>query len=185
MKKKIAGIGIAVIAVAGFLAFNVFWPSASNKIGDGNVITESRLEKAINISQLSTSEFVYNGIAEKYKDNDSEKVECHIAYHAIVKVGVDMSDISFEIDENAKTVTPVLPPIDINSATLDEEALSYIPQDPDVALKEIITICKNDAIEEANKNPKLQQAAEDNLRSVIEALLLPILDSSEYSLKWD
>ena len=40
-----------------------------------DVVTSSRLEKAINIDNLSTAEFIYNGIAEKRKEKKPEKVD--------------------------------------------------------------------------------------------------------------
>lgn len=149
-----------------------------------STITLSQLEKAINISQLSTAEFVYNGVAEKYSVDKSEEVECYIAYNANVKVGIQMEDVKFAIDEEQKKVKPILPEITVNIATLDEDSISYIPKNPDISLKEVITICKEDAINEANSSEKLYQTAEENLKSVIEALLLPILDDVGYSIVW-
>lgn len=95
-----------------------------------------------------------------------------------------MDEVSFNINEEQKTVTPVLPEIEVNIATLDEESISYIPKDPDLSLKEIITLCKEDAMSEANNSEKLYRTAEENLQSVIEALLSPILESEGYSIVW-
>ena len=142
------------------------------------------MEKAIDISELSTAEFVYNGVAEKYKEDKPEEVECHIAYNANVKVGIQMEDVKFEIDEEKKTVTPILPDITVNIATIDEEEISYMPKNPDISLKEAITLCKEDAMKEANNSDKLYQTAEENLRAVIEALLSPVLDAAGYSIIW-
>ena len=50
-----------------------------------------------------------------------------------------MEDVKFKIDEEKKTVTPILPEIEINIATLDENSISYIPKNPDLSLKEVIT----------------------------------------------
>lgn len=179
MKKKL--ISIIFIAV---IAISIIGTTIITKIGKNNVITSSQLEKAIDISQLSTAEFVYNGVAEKYEDNNQEKIEFYISYNANAKVGIQMEDVKFEIDEKNKTVTPILPEITVNIATLDEESISYIPKNPDIALRDIITICKEDAMNEANNSEKLYQTAEDNLRAVIEALLSPILKNAEYSIVW-
>lgn len=81
-------------------------------------------------------------------------------------------------------MTPVLPEITVNIATLDEKAISYIPKNPDISLKEIIVLCKEDAMNEANNSEKLYQTAEENLRAVIEALLSPILENVGYSIEW-
>lgn len=148
------------------------------------IITSAKLEKAIDISQLSTAEFVYNGVAEKYDDDNPEEVECYIAYNANVKVGIDMKDVKFNIDEEKKTITPVLPKIEVNIATLDENEISYIPKNPDISLKEIMLLCKEDAMNEANNSEKLYQTAEDNLKAVIVALLSPILENAGYSIVW-
>lgn len=174
----------AALVLAVLVVGSLFGPNVMNKIGKENVITSSQLEKAIDISQLSTAEFVYNGIAEKYDDDKPEKVECYIAYHADVKVGIQMEDVEFEIDEENKTVTPILPEISVNIAVLDENEISYIPKNPDIPLKEIIVLCKEDAVREANDSKKLYQTAEENLKAVIEALVSPILEHAGYTIKW-
>ena len=174
----------AALVLAVLVVGSLFGPNVMNKIGKENVITSSQLEKAIDISQLSTAEFVYNGIAEKYDDDKPEKVECYIAYHADVKVGIQMEDVEFEIDEENKTVTPILPEISVNIAALDENEISYIPKNPDIPLNEIIVLCKEDAVREANDSKKLYQTAEENLKAVIEALVSPILEHAGYTIKW-
>ena len=136
MKKKIFSVVIIVVIV--LVVGSIFGPTVINKIGKDNVITSAQLEKAIDISQLSTAEFVYNGVAEKYDDDKPKEVECYIAYNANVKVGIQMEDVKFDIDEDKKTVTPVLPEITVNIATLDEKAISYITKNPDIPLKEMI-----------------------------------------------
>lgn len=181
MKKKI--IAAIVLAVVLIVVGNLFGPGVVKKIRKENVISSAQLEKAIDISQLSTAEFIYNGVAEKY-DEDSDRIDCYIAYNANVKVGIQMADVTFEIDEEEKTVTPILPEITVTIATLDENELSYIPKNPDVSLKEIIALCKEDAVREANQSEKLYETAEENVRGVIEALLSPILDNAGYTIVW-
>ena len=164
-------------AGAAVLAACLVLPAVISRIEKEDVITSAQLEKAIDISQLSTAEFVYNGIAEKYNEEHPERVDCYIAYNASVKVGIQMEDVTFEIQEEEKTVTPVLPDITVQIATLDENSLSYIPKNPDVPLKE-------DAIREAGESEKLYETAEENLKMVMEALLSPVLENAGYSLVW-
>ena len=183
VKKKIISVVIVFILI--LVALCVIGLQLIGKNRGTRVITSSQLESAIQISQLSTAEFIYNGIAEKYKDNNSGKVECYISYNANVKVGIEMEDVKFYIDEEAKTVTPVLPEVTVNIAALDEKSIGYIPKNPDIALKEVIAICKEDAMNEANQSQSLYEAAEENLRAVIEVLLSPILENAGYSLKWE
>ena len=111
-------------------------------------------------------------------------MDCYIAYNASVKVGIQMEDVTFEIQEEEKTVTPVLPDITVQIATLDENSLSYIPKNPDVPLKDMLILCKEDAIREAGESEKLYETAEENLKMVMEALLSPVLENAGYSLVW-
>ena len=167
-------------AGAAVLAACLVLPAVISRIEKEDVITSAQLEKAIDISQLSTAEFVYNGIAEKYNEEHPERVDCYIAYNASVKVGIQMEDVTFEIQEEEKTVTPVLPDITVQIATLDENSLSYIPKNPDVPLKDMLILCKEDAIREAGES----ETAEENLKMVMEALLSPVLENAGYSLVW-
>lgn len=182
MKKKIVSIVLVVAVVA--VAAGLFVPNAVNKIRKEDVITSSQLEKVINISELSTAEFMYNGIATKYSEEDPEKEECNIAYEASVKVGIEMDKVTFTIDEENKTVTPELPEINVNTVTVDPDSLSYIPQNPKIEMKEILELCKKDALDEAGASKELYQTAEENIQSAIEALLSPILKNAEYTIQW-
>ena len=121
---------------------------------------------------------------EKITAENPDEIDCYIAYDANVKVGINMEEVTFKINEEKKTVTPVLPKIEINIATLDENSISYIPKNPDLSLKEVITLCKEDAMNEANHSDKLYETAQENLESVIEALLSPILEHEGYSIQW-
>lgn len=180
MKKK--GILIVLIVIV-VIAAVVFGPTLLHKFQKKRIITSSQLQEAIDISELSTAEFVYNGIADKYNE-ETQEVECQVAYDARVKVGIDMTQVTFKIDDDNKTVKPVLPDISVNIASVDPESLSYIPKNPDMELDEIVALCKEDAINEANNTPQLYETAEENLQKTIEALLLPVLDPVGYSIQW-
>ena len=93
MKKKIIGSVLVLGIVAA--AAGLFVPNAVQKITKESVITSSQLEKAVDISELSTAEFIYNGIADKYSDGNLEETECHIAYASTVKVGIALDQITF------------------------------------------------------------------------------------------
>ena len=74
MKKKIFSVLIIVVIV--LVVGSIFGPTVINKIGKDNVITSAQFEKAIDICQFSTVEFVYNGVVEKYDDDKPKEVEC-------------------------------------------------------------------------------------------------------------
>ena len=153
--------------------------------GEEKIMTSSTLMDVIDISNLSTAQFTYNGIAEIYKDKKQEKVKCYIRYNAKVKAGIDMKEVQFKIDEEKKTVKPILPEIKINSNPVDEKSLSFIPADSTIELKDALVACKEDAEREAMESQELLDSAEENLKAIIEGLLYPILDSQGYSILWD
>ena len=153
--------------------------------GETHIITSSTLTDAIDISELSTAQFTYNGIAELYKDEAKQKLKCYIRYSTKVKAGIDMSEVTFAIDDEAMTVRPILPEITITANTVDDSALSFIPENAKVEVSEALIACKEDAETEAMESSELFESAEDNLKSIIEALLYPILAPEGYTIVWD
>lgn len=137
--------------------------------------------EAIDIAELSTAQFMYNGIAE-YKVK--EKVKGHISYDATVKAGIDMKEVNFEIDYGNKIVSPILPAIEIIVNLVDEQELSYIPENMKIELKDSLKICKEDVETEAMESQELRKVAEDNLKSIIEAIIYPILEPQGYRIVW-
>ena len=151
--------------------------------GDKAVITSATLMETVNISELSSAQFTYNGIAEVYED-DKEKIKCYIKYNASINAGIDMKAVTFDIDEENKVVRPRLPSINITSNPIDDKTLSFIPEDKDISLNQALDVCKQDALEEAQKSTKLTEIAEKNIHAIIEALLWPILDPAGYTISW-
>ncbi|MCI6498802.1 DUF4230 domain-containing protein [Lachnospiraceae bacterium HCP1S3_C3] len=147
------------------------------------VITSSTLVKAIDVAELSTAKFTYNGIAQVHEDDDNSK--CSVRYSATVKAGIDMSKVNFEIDNDNKTIKPILPELSITSNTVDEKSLSFIPEDAEVNLKDAIIECEKDAESEAEKSEDLVESAKENLQSIIEALLLPVVSPQGYKIVWE
>ena len=61
-----------------------------------STLTTSKMTKAININELSTSEFVYNGIAQVL-DNTGDKTKYSVLYNATVKMGIRMDWVVFDL----------------------------------------------------------------------------------------
>ncbi len=153
------------------------------KINQPEYNFSSQLVEALDIAELSTSELIYNGIVDVY-DGDGQKILYSVNYDATVKVGIQMDDIEFEINETKRTIKPILPTITIRSPVVDPSSIDYIPQNPNVNLKAAMSACKEDAQHEAEKSEKLIQTAEENLKSIIEALLYPIVEDAGYNIEW-
>jgi len=186
MKKLIKNKRFCIVAAAAVIILVIVIKSVSLfKKGETKIITSSTLKEAINISTLSTAQFTYNGIAEVYKDEKEDKIKCHIRYNATVKAGIDMDLVEFQIDKSNKTIEPILPEINIASNIVDEQSLSFIPEDKEIDLKDALTVCQKDALSEAQESPELLRAAEDNLKAIIEALTYPVISPQGYKIIWN
>lgn len=189
LSKKIGSLGAsAIIRIASILLLvTIVVIKGSNIIGykAAQVLTSAALTDAIDIDELSTAEFTYSGIAELYKDPEHEKVLCYIKYDAVVKSGITMSDVKFEIDNEKKTITATLPEIHVTAYLVDEKSFSFIPSNPNIPLAELIRTCEADAREEALASSELLATAESSAKSIINGLLYPLLVSHQYTLLWN
>lgn len=186
VKKLVGSKGFipAIIIIVGLVIVGgVFGANLLANPGSTQIITSSTLERLVNISKLSTAEFVYNGIADKINDDGSTAY--HVYYASSVRASIDMGDIDFDIDEEARTVTPILPDIVIDDPVLDETSLELMPRNPNSSLPELISLCKQDALTEVKSDGQIYETAQENLRSTIEALLNPLLEQSGYTLVWN
>lgn len=184
MKKNKFNILKKLLTVIGVLIFGIIFFINIQDDSEPVVISKSRLQEAVAIEDLSTANFIYNGIAETVKEGLLFDSTYYISYDSTVKVGINFQDIIFTIDHENKGIKVFLPEITINVASIDTSSINFIPQNPDITLQDIYELCKEDAINEANHSEELKEIAEDNVKVVVETLLLPLMNKTEYSLVW-
>lgn len=114
---------IGVIVVAASAVYHFVFQNSSENV---SIVTSSTLTKAIDISELSTAEFRYRGIADVYTDDTKEKPRCKICYNAVVKAGIEMKDVDFDVDSEKKVVTVALPEIEIKVNIIDEDSMKIL-----------------------------------------------------------
>lgn len=195
MKKKImkiakkffvSGFFLPVFVFLIVIAMNMVDKSEIIEEGEVKIVTKANLMDAIDVSELATSEFIYNGIAEVYKDEKKEDVKYHIRYDAKVKAGIDIKDVSFDIDDEEMIIYVTLPEVTIfEDPSIDPHSLSYIPSEKDYDLSEVLKTCEADVLTEAEAATELKTSAEDNLKSIIEALLKPLAEAEGYQIMWN
>lgn len=183
MKKM---INMFVLAVGILAILGVCYMRFSPYSRPGRVETKitSTLTEATNLSELSTAEFRYRGIANLYKDENKTQVKCRICYSSIVKAGVDMRKIDYVVDENNSTIIATLPDIDYTVTIVDQDSMALLPDDVNVELPELLKTSKEDVENEAMKSKELVLTARNNLKTTIEGLLYPILKAEGFSLMW-
>lgn len=182
-------IALTVVALIAFAAIGVGVsqlcsnskaPSSDSDISAEDVITESQLMDVVNVSDLSTAQFIYNGIATKYNDDGSEQYK--VRYTGTVTAGVDMSQITFDVNDEEKTVTPHLP--DIALSVSIEPDIDYIPSNPGSNQKEALELCQRDANDEVDGSTDIRSVAQQNLQSTVEGLIDPLLQTHGYTIEW-
>lgn len=180
LKTKQILIILTVVVVVALIAIAPLFFNAGR---GGTTITKTTLKDTVSISKLSTAEFTYEGIATKETRNGAPLY--YIYYKASANTEIDLEQIDFEIDEDKKTITPLLPTPSISSLVIDETALDFLPKDAEIDIHDVIEICKADAAEEISKNPLIKDTATQNMRTTIEALLSPILKDSGFTIVWN
>lgn len=174
-----------IFGIAILVFFVVLKTRGAFNEGKTTIITKSTLIDAVDIAELSTAEFTYNGIAEIPKNKTSHKIKCQVRYNAKVKASVNMEDIDFVIDNDNKTIQPILPKIKLIATLDDQDGFSFIPTDSNIDLQEAMEVCKKDVTNEATQASELYNSAEENLRDIIQALTYPIINSKGYTLVWE
>lgn len=180
--KKIKLILALISAVVVVLAV-AFVPGIISSFGKGTTVSEASLKKAVEISKLSTAEFSYNGIAEKVDENGD--VSYYIYYEASADAGVDMEQIRFKVDQTQKTITVVLPSITVDDPIIDESAIECLPHDANIDLREVLEICKQDVQREISESTNIKKIAIGNIKSTLEALMLPLIGDEGYKIYWE
>lgn len=175
------GIALGVLAV---IALTIIGGSfLHNFLQPNEILTSSQLAKMVNVSRLSTAEFIYNGIAEQVDDEGN--VRCHIYYEAKIGAGVDMSQIQFEIDQENRIVYPIIPEIEIEEPEIDEASIEFFERNPNISTQDVMRVCKEDAQSEAEETGQIYETALINMRSAVEALTNPLVESYGYSIEWE
>ena len=118
---------------------------------------------------VAKAETEASGIFAKWLKTGYKKIWTE--YSGIIEYGIDISQVTVSEPDKNGVVTVTMP---------DAQVLNV-----DVELKDIMTVCKEDALKEASESKELYQTAEENLQSAIEALLSPILKNAGYTMQWD
>lgn len=155
-----------------------------NKDEKTTIITSSKLEKVLQISDLSTYKVTFNGVSTLVGD-DGEQIG-NVAYNAQVSVGMNMEDISVsveDVDDNNKNIVVTLPEIQIVDTDVDPGSLDYMfskkKYDSDNISISALPQCRQDAEDECNSNEMLFELARENAVNTIKALVDPLLDGME------
>lgn len=154
----------------------------------------SKLEKVLKISELSTYQVTFNGVANV--TGAENQLLYHVAYKAKVRIGIDMEKITVSVKDTQNTDAPdekkkiivALPPVEIADVDVDPGSLDYIFTDPSADTPDVsitsLPACKADAEADCQSNELLFELARENAVNTVEALMRPFLaQNKDYELE--
>ena len=175
---------IAVIITALMIKIKIF-----NKKSEPTIISKATLEKVINVSDLSTFEAIYNGVAAVANEEKPENIDYYVSYEAKVKAGIDFALVEVEVNETDKVITVTLPEVKITDVDVDIASLDYIfmnnKANTQTVSAQAYKKCIKDVTKESNSTDEIYESARQNARNIVEALISPFVEQldSEYKLE--
>ena len=164
---------VAITVVVGVLV------ASSSKKDVPEIVSQSTLERIVNISNLSTSETVYNGIVTVLNEENPENVDYYVSYESKVKAGFDFGKLVFDVNEGKRIINVKLPEIEITDINVDITSLDYMfmnkKANTSTVTEQAYRLCNEDVIRECNSENAVFEVASNNAKNVIMALLDPFM----------
>ena len=181
--KKLLEISPLIIAGLVVLVVVTLFATGAFDAPEETQITSSTLIEVLNAEKLTAARYIQHGIAKSYVEDQNIQ---YILYYAVVEAYVQLSDIMFEIDNETKIVTMILPEkleIYVELLQDEEHEFEYHPKDAgNWTGKDVRTVCETDARQKAEVNTELLRRARDSIIRTISVLLSPILSANGYTL---
>lgn len=177
---------VVLIVVAGIYVKSWLFDGRENK---EEILTVSTLEKIINISELSTFQAVYNGIAKGMNEKKPDQVDYYVSYTAKVYAGIDFEKVKITMDQDTKKITVTIPEIEITDINVDIGSLDYIfinkKANKSTVSAKAYKECKADVKNESEKETAIYELAEQNAKNIVKALISPFVEQldSDYELE--
>jgi hypothetical protein len=184
--KYIIGVLFIIVAIIVFLFVK---EKIVKKDSIPEIISKSTLEKVINVSDLSTFEAIYNGVASVANEEKPENIDYYVSYEAKVKAGIDFEKVNLEVNEDEKRITVTLPEVKITDVNVDIASLDYIfmnkRANTETVSAQAYKKCIEDVTNESNSTTAIYELAKQNARNIVEALIKPFVEQldSKYELK--
>lgn len=186
MTKLIGTIAVAAVMV---IIGVILLMHLNKDKGVKSIVTVSSLQKILDVSDLSTFETTYNGVAKVYREDEPGRVKYCVAYNAKVKAGIDFEKLTIEIDEEKKEIQIQLPKVEITDLNVDVGSLDYIfydkKADNQTVLAEAYEKCVEDVEKETKNETAIKELAQQNAKNIVEALTRPFVEEfdDEYTLE--
>lgn len=184
--KIVAGciLGVIIIGAAVVILPKVLKPDG----GKVTTITESTLEKVLEISDLSTLDYTYNSITN-VMDEDGETVKYHVAYEGVVTAGIDFEQVDISVDEVMKKIVVTIPETEIQNIDINMSTMEFMFEknkyETETVSQEAYKACCEDLERKATEESELLSMAKDNAVDAVTALIIPWVEQidEEYTVE--
>ncbi len=183
MKKKIVPIVIGAVALILVVAVVLVVAVNLKKENKKEIISSATLKEIIEISELSTFEAVYNGVAQVMNEKNTDEIDYYVSYEATVKAGIDFEQIVIDVDHEKKEIIVTMPEIQINDSIVDMTSLDYIfvneKANNETVTQKAYEACETDVDNECTQEDAIYELAKQNAKNVIEALIKPFVNQMD------
>lgn len=190
LKKNRTVIIVSVLLIAVILCIGFIFLPKILKPNGGQVttISQSSLEKVIEINDLSTLDYTYNAITAVY-DEDSTKVKYYVAYEGTVTAGIDFTKIDIQTDEENKKIVITVPEPTIQAVNVNMGTMDFIFENEkyneETVSQEAYKASIADLKKRAGEEETLLSMAKDNAIAAVKALIEPWVEQidGEYEVE--
>lgn len=167
--------------------------------GDNYLLTISKVEEILkSASDLVSMKYCYKDADtyENYKQIFGKKLpfttdKVVFTYEGVVSVGIDLSTVTYEINNEDKVITITLPEVAVLSNEIDASSFE-IPYESDSIFNstglgdytELIDGLKKNKEEQVKKNTELMTSAKESTENVLKGFLTASESTKDYTVKF-
>lgn len=179
--KKWIVIGLVIVIIVAAVSF-ITVQVLGNQEKKAEILTTATLEKMVKISELSTFQAVYNGIAKVINQENPDQVDYYVTYMAKVNAGFDFEKVKVTLDNEVKKITVSIPEIGfIGEPVVDIGTLDYIflndKAETNTITAQAYPACIADAKKESEEESAIKDLAKQNAKNIMEALINPFIEN--------
>lgn len=185
-KGKMVVFAVLIVVILAAVAIVV---TRNTKKEEPEIISLTALEKMVDVSDMSTFEAIYNGIAEVENEADPTQIDYYVSYEAKVKAGFDFEKLDMQVDHDRKVITVKIPEIKITDVNVDIGSLDYIFENKkantETVSEQAYKECIEDVTKESAEEKAIYELAKQNAKNTMEAIIQPFMEQldEEYQLQ--
>ncbi len=144
--------------------------------------TSSTLANVIDKYDLETVDYKYNSIATM-KDGDKDMY--YVRYDGDVKLGVDLNEVTFDVNQRNKTITVNVPKATVQTIQVNPVDFIFVKEkyETDTVIVDARQLCKSDLEGKVSSNTELYDRAWNNATGMIDGIIKPL--SEGYKVKYE